>query len=128
MAVQYSACQRQASVANVVLARPVIARTTANASNAKMMRKRSATWIDGLSSGRITCRTRWKKPAPNTSAASVYSCGMPWSPARKITITNAVDRHSSATTTAISRWFDFVGSSQMYSWSISPTFCSTVFR
>ena len=49
MRVEVLACQRSASPASVVFARPVIAITLANTSNAKMIRRSSATWSAGFS-------------------------------------------------------------------------------
>ena len=63
-------CQMYASDASTLAPAPVNAITTAKTSKAKIRRRSSATWIEGLSIGKITWRTRWKKPAPNTSAAS----------------------------------------------------------
>ena len=39
---------------------------------------------DGVSSGSVTCRKRAQVPAPSTAAASWYSCGIAWRPARKM--------------------------------------------
>ncbi len=66
----FTACHLYASDASTAAPDPVNAITTAKTSKAKISRRRSATWIDGLSIGKMTCRMRWKKPAPNTSAAS----------------------------------------------------------
>ena len=38
----------------------------------------------GVSSGRVMWRKRARRPAPSTCAASWYSCGMAWRPARKM--------------------------------------------
>ena len=74
--------------------------TTANTSNARMVRRISAVCRLGLSSGSVTRQNLAQAPAPNTSAASLYSFGIRPMPETRITNTMAVARHTSATTTA----------------------------
>src|SRR5436190_2024524 len=55
--------------------------------------KTTTTRMVGLSRGIVTYRNRWGMEAPSTLAASYRSSGIPWSPARKITMQSGMIRH-----------------------------------